>query len=97
MSAPLVETVLRACIALSGAIDSTIEAKSSVHAIPIDIVSENQSDLVAVYNMLADQLSIDLNLDARQLVRDFIAADLVASRAIIFAQTGLRLSVEAKE
>lgn len=97
MSAPLVETVIRACITLSGAIDSTIEAKSCEHAIPLDIVSENQSDMVAVYNMLTDQLSIDLNLDARQLVRDLIAADLEASRAILFAQTGLRFPIKAKE
>lgn len=97
MSAPLVSAALRACITLSSAIESTIEAKSGGHALAQEIVSEVQSDLVEAYDTLTNQLSIDLAIDARRLVRDLIVADVESSRAILFAQTGLRFPIEAKE
>ncbi|WP_295993464.1 hypothetical protein [Rugamonas sp.] len=96
MSAPLVNAAVRACITLSSAIESANEARSGGHDLALEIVSELQSDLLEAYNLLTNQLSIELDLDARQLVRDLIVADVESSRAIIFAQTGLRLPLGKK-
>jgi hypothetical protein len=97
MNAPLIEAALRACITLSSAIEATIEAKSDDESLAIELINEVGSDLVEAYNLLANQLSIELNLDARKLVQDMNIADLEASRAILTAQTGLRFPIEAKE
>jgi hypothetical protein len=86
MSAPLIEAALRACITLSSAIEATIEAKSDADSLALEIVNEVGSDLVEAYNLLTNQLSIDLDLDARKFVRDLIAADLEGSRAVLRAQ-----------
>jgi hypothetical protein len=96
MSAELVDAALRACITLSSAIEATIEAKSGGDALAQEIIVEVQVDLVEAYNLLTDQLTIDLHLDARQLVRDLIVADLESSRAILTAQTGLRFPIEGR-
>jgi hypothetical protein len=90
MSAPLIEAALRACITLSSAIEATIEATSGTNSLALEIVNEVGSDLVEAYNLLTNQLSIDLNLDARKFVRDLIAADLEASRAVLRAQGALQ-------
>jgi hypothetical protein len=95
MSQPLIEAALRACITLSSAIDATREAASDGSNLAMDIVSEVQSDLVEAYNLLTNQLSIDLNLDARKLVQGVMEVELEASRAILTAQTGLRFPIAA--
>lgn len=98
MNAPLITAALRACVTLSSAIEATIESTAGhQHELAQEIVHEVQSDLVEAYNLLTDQLSINLNLDARKLIQDLIAADLESSRAILTAQTGLRFPVSAKE
>lgn len=98
MSGPLVKAAVRACITLSSAIESTIESTDDhQHELAQEIIREVQSDLTEAFNLLTDQLSIDLHLDARKLIQDLIDADLESSRAILTAQTGLRFSVPTKE
>lgn len=82
MSEALIKAVVRACITLSGAIESTLDGQGSAQ----EIVHEVRSDLVEAYNLLANQLSIDLNLDARKLVQDVITSDLESARAVLRAQ-----------
>jgi hypothetical protein len=96
MSTPLITAALRACVALSNAIEATIEAKFDGDDLGKEIISEVQSDLVEAYNLLTSQMSVDLKLDARKLVQDLIVADLESSRAILTAQTGLRFPIEAR-
>jgi hypothetical protein len=86
MSAPLIEAALRACTTLSSAIEATIEAKADDGSLAIELINEVGSDLVEAYNLLTNQLSIELNLDARKLVQDMIAAEAESSRAVLRAQ-----------
>lgn len=82
MNEALIKAAVRACITLSSAIEATLEGQGSAQ----EIVHEVRSDLVEAYNLLTNQLAIDLNLDARKLVRDVIAADLESARAVLRAQ-----------
>lgn len=86
MSEALVIAALRACVTLSSALDATIEATLDGSDLTNEIFSEVQSDLVEAYNLLTNQLSIDLNQDARKLVQDLIITELESSRAVLRAQ-----------
>lgn len=98
MSTTLVEAVIRACVTMSSAIEATIESTAcQQHELANEIISEVQADLVEAYNLLTNQMSVDLNLDARKLIQDLIVADLESSRAILAAQTSLRFPVSVRE
>jgi hypothetical protein len=85
MSEDLIKAAVRACVVLSGAIEAAFEAASDDQGASHDAITEIRPDLVSAYNLLTDQLSVEIKLDARKLVRDLMVADVEASRAVLRA------------
>lgn len=94
MSEALIKAAVRACVSLSQEIDAISEDETLENH---PGVQETRVELITAYNALTTQLSIELNCDARALVRSGMEAELEASRAMLFAQTGLRFPIETKE
>jgi hypothetical protein len=90
----LADTAVQACVVLSNAIDSFAESLE----LSGDLYSpEIRNDLCAAYAALCEALSRDLRVDAHVMIQQLIGAELEASRAMLFAQTGLRFPIEEKE
>jgi hypothetical protein len=82
MSDSLIKAAVRACVTLSNAIESICEDEQLSQNL---IISDLRFELNESFSALTDQLSTELKLDARKLVRDLIVADLESARAMLRA------------
>jgi hypothetical protein len=83
----LLETALDVGVVLSNAIDSIFE---DIEEGCTDGLPDTWNELRDAYAALCGVLSRELRIDAGAAIKQMIDSDLVARRAILTAQTGIR-------
>ena len=81
------ETALDVGVVLANAIDSIAE---DIEYGCSDGLPDTWDELRDAYASLCETLSRELRIDANAVIKQMIEADLMTSRAILTAQTGIR-------